>query len=650
MTYYQTEASNLDHRTSMMDRCVQITALLFLGGLIFLGVSAWLDVNSFNVLAGDDLRSFTYAKESFTAYNDFFIRFYRYRPLQAAVGRAAAILSGGDFSQLRMIALGIHSLNALLLLGLMIRSLKVPLLVAFAVTVVASFSRFTNYLIMAETGIIESFGVTLYLLFVWTLLGLLRRPRLPMAAASAMLFTLIIHTHERYLVLFAATLAVSFLIYQSSRSVSIFLSAAGLVTILVNMGIKAIILHTPILIGTTTQAIDLSLRPKIIFFFSGLLNLAGVNRGPSYLSVLDYLDSPLWLKAISLVSLALCLWLLVGAAVTARITAKSSTSDRAIHSFGPAASLLVILTLVMVLTASITFRQEYRWFYPGFLTFLLLIARTAQVWHNHSRSWIPSLVLYGFLLAAIPRELAIRAQRGNFYQYTTCQTASAFYEAYTQSPALSKVRLITIGGDPVPDPSWVFMDGLFSRYYHTPPLQFMDRLIPAGAISAPALLRYDSSRKIFYAAPRSPEGKLLPEYKSDLLAKAEIIGPTEHNLSTPNGMRLLPFSSGGFSGWALVAPVRVRIEIPGAAHILHVSFSHLWQKAGAMHLELSAIDDTNEHRILSTSIFPLQEASAPEWQDYQIPLPANCRTLNISLSPDGDQSATWIMFRQFILQ
>jgi len=637
-------------RRTLTDRCAQITALLFLAGLIFLGFSAWLDASSFNVLAGDDLRSFTYANESFTAYNDFFIQFYRYRPTQAAVGRAAAILSGGDFSQLRMIAIGIHSLNALLLLGLMVRSLKVPLLVAFAVTVVASFSRFTNYLIMAETGIAESFGVTLYLSFVWTLLALLRRPRLPMAAASAMLFTLIIHTHERYLVLFAATLAVSFLIYRLSRSVSIFLSATNLVVILVNILIKAILLHTPILVGTTTQAIDLSLRPKIIFFFSGLLNLTGVNRGPSYLSVLDYLDSPLWLKAISLVSMAFCLWLLVGAAVTARTTTKSSTSGRTLHSFWPVALLLVLLTLVMVLSSSITFRQEYRWFYPGFLTFLLLMAGAAQTWHNHSRSRVPNLVLCGFLLAAIPRELAIRSQRSNFYQFTTCQTASAFYEAYTRSPTLSKTKLITIGGDPVPDTSWVFMDGLFSRYYHIPPLQFRESFIPDGAVSTPALLRYDSSRKIFYEAPRSPDGKLLPEHNSDLLAKAGIIGPTEHNLSTPNGMRLLPFSSGGFSGWAMVAPVKVRIEIPRAAHILHVSFSHLWQKAGAMHLELSAIDDTNEHRILSTSIPPLQEASTPEWQDYQIPLPANCRTLNISISPDGDQSATWLMFRQFIMQ
>lgn|GEM_PF-6843014 len=51
---------------------IWFTSLTFLALLIFLGFSAWLDVGSFHALAGDDVRSFTYARESFTAYNDFF--------------------------------------------------------------------------------------------------------------------------------------------------------------------------------------------------------------------------------------------------------------------------------------------------------------------------------------------------------------------------------------------------------------------------------------------------------------------------------------------------------------------------------------------------------------------------------------------------
>lgn len=636
-----------------MNPYARITALILVAVLIFFAIPQWLDTGSFHVLAGDDVRGFTYAGEGFQSINAFFIRYFRYRPVQAFIESLCANLSGGEYDKLKLVAASVHTLNALLVFWLLVRSIKLPLFIAVGVTLLATFSRYTNYLIMAETGIMESLAVTFYILFMWALLSLLYRPRLLVAAIAAACFVLNIHLHERYLVLLVPGLVVAALIYKGNRRISLFLAAAIIAAASLNLLIKTVVLSTSVLIGTTTQAIDFSITPKIIFFVYGILNLLGINRGPSYLSVFDYLESPVWLKVVCLLSAGLCVWLLIGAIRTSRQFTKRLIADNHHSGFRSMVFVLCTLTAVMVLSASITFRQEYRWMYPGYVTFLVLLGVCAQYWTNARHNPTPHFLFFGLLLCAIPRELAIRSQRGNFYQYLTCQTASDLYETVIRSPSLASAKVITIGGDDVPSHDWVFMDGMFSDYYKIPPLQFVDSSAIDGTTSPPTLVRYNYAQRKFSPAPRGADGTVIPEYKSQILGKSLLLGTPENTLSTPNGRRLFPFSSGGYDGWAIVAPAELTVEAPAITRTLYVSFSHIWKKAAPVHLEILAVDQKTGSmiKLLSASIPPLQSDASPEWQDYRIPLPIGCTKLRISVNPKtGDPTATWLVFRQLILQ
>jgi hypothetical protein len=316
--------------------------------------------------------------------------------------------------------------------------------------------------------------------------------------------------------------------------------------------------------------------------------------------------------------------------------------------------VLCVLIASLVLSASITFRQEYRWLYPGYIGFLVLLSDSARCWEVRQHNAVPYSLLCCFLLCEIPRECVIRNHRENFYQYSTCQTANALYEVIMQSPKLRQAKLITIGGDEVTTRNWVFMDGMFSRYYHFPPLQFLTSTdLVSGRVPA-FMVRYDQTQNKFFEMPKGADVVIQQEYSTEELAKAKLVGSPEKNLSTPNGTRLVPFSLSGNQGIALVAPVELQlhVETPEHSRFLYLSFSHLWKNAGAIQLEVDSVNsDKKNTNLLSTTVSPLKEESVAEWMNYRIALPYDCKTIMLRLEPaTGNQSSTWAIFRQFLLK
>jgi len=407
---------------------------------------------------------------------------------------------------------------------------------------------------------------------------------------------------------------------------------------------------TPVPKGIQDSPIYFTVGTKVKFFFDGLVNLVGINRGPSYLSVRDFLESPAWLKAISLLSAGFAVWLLGGAVLAAIRTSPVRSARELLRSIRPEPVVLGTLIAAIVLSASVTFRQEYRWLYPGYLLFLVLAADSAKHWNAWRGSRVPFLVLSGFLLCSVPREVGIRTHRENFYQYLPCQTTNALHDLISQSSYLKAASVITIGGDEVPVGEWVFMEGMFSRYYGFPPLQFWNGTAGTENLSAPSLVRYDARRKKFFENPRTNDGRLLPDYTSRVLANARLLGTIETNLSTPNGTRRVPFTFGESEGWAMIAPVEFAVDRPEKAGFLYLSFSHMWKKAGVVQLQVFAVTNGEDPKLLAVTVPPLQRDAIAEWQDYRVALPATCRAIRVQLLPQGDQSATWLMLRQFVLE
>jgi hypothetical protein len=625
----------------------RIVTPIALAAAIFFGVLAWLDAGEFHVLVGDDLRGFFTASQGFKAYYDLLVSVFRFRPVAALFIWGGAKLSSGQFQQLLLIGAGLHTFNAFLFWGLLRKALRVTPGIALSLTLVATFNRFIAYFLTPELAIIEGAATAFYLLFLWALLRLLATPRQSLATLVGVLFLIVLHVHERYMVLAAGSLAVAIMIYRRNRGASFITAGTTFVALAFNFCFKKLFLFAPILMGTTTQAIEFKPRQIGDFVADGLLNLMGINRGPSYLSVLDYIESPGWLKLVSLACAAFALVILVCGVRGVHETHELSSSSTKV-SWMPAL-LLVGLVLALVLSGSITFRQEYRWLYPAYLTFLALLGFSVRLCSNLPSRLTATVSLAAFCLLAIPREFAIREHRDNYYARGAYRTGNDLYLVLEHSPSLLKRERVAIGGGAVPDLSWSFMGDVFSRNYKLPALYF----IPEPASGAPpaaseiSFIQYDQAlREFTFAASDDRRNNI------DNLATAKVVSPETGTLSTPNGKPSFAFSSPGFRGWGLVSPVTVEVEVPKASRTLNVSFSHVWAQGDGLNLLLTAyLSEGQTTELIATEVKPLQDNARPNWRTFRVSLPENCPRLRLSLrSGTGDGTADWLCFRDFTFE
>ena len=442
----------------------------------------WLDCSRFQVLAGDDIRCFPTALQGFTAYNSLVTAACKFRPLTALLIWGSAALSSAQYHTLLLLGIGIHALNAFLFFCLLRRVLKVSLGFSLALTVIATFNRFSAYLMTPELAIMEGAAITCYLLFLWALLRLIDTSQIGWAVLVGLCFLMILHIHERYMVLAVVCLLVSALLYRGHRSAALVACGCTLLSLAINFAAKKVFLQVPILMGTETRAIEFHPKTVLGFVADGLLNLLGMNRGPSHLSLLDYAAAPPWLKLTSVASVVLGL-IVLGCAML--YTCKCIKSGRLAAKPGWMLAVLLCLVLALVLSASITVRQEYRWLYPAYLTLLILLGLGTHV-YRQSFPWpIAQVALVGFMVLAIPTELFLREHRDSYYARGAYRVANNLYALIHRSPELMALPEIVIGGDVIPERQWYFMGDAFAEYYRLPRLVFAssappDLLHPVG--------------------------------------------------------------------------------------------------------------------------------------------------------------------------
>jgi hypothetical protein len=538
-----------------------------------------------------------------------------------------------------MLGVGLHTINILLFLSLLRKVLKVSLGIALALTAIAAFNRFTAYLVTSELAIMEGAAITCYLLFLWALLRLIATAQVKWALGVGLSFLIILHVHERYMVLAGACLIASLLTYRVNRPASLLTSGCALAALAFNIAAKKLFIHAPILMGTTTKAIEFN--PKVIlgFFADGLSNLVGVNRGPSYLSILDYAEAPPWLKVFSLGSALLSLLILSCAAYYAYCSLKAESREAK-----PGWILLVLICLVfaLVLSASITFRQEYRWLYPAHLTFLLLLGLGARLGENLG-SPIAPIAVVGLLVLAIPAELNIRAHRDNYYARGAYRIANDLYHFVRSSPDLMGRGEIVVGGDEVPNAGWIFMGDVFAHYYQLPALVFTGPNPDKSSLPVKsASIVYRQAGGIFALSSVNDKNQV------EFLRTAQISHPPTYVLSTPNGKPSFAFSQHEVPGWALTSPVELVIQVPDHAQTMEITFSHCWASGDGLDLTITGFStDQVASELFAMRIPALKNADQSEWQSYRLTLPDKCINLRLSVeSKSGDQNSDWLIFRE----
>lgn len=623
------------------------TALLIIAFalVLWLAIEAWFDPLQFHVFAGDDVDTFNRNQTlSAPPIRSVALMYHKFRPVAAAIIFGIAKWTNCDFREVATISLAIHAANAMLFFTLLYRAIKLPLGLSVGVTVIAVFNRFATYLHMQDQAIMEGVGIAVLLLLLIASISFLERPNIRGCVWLTLWFALLVYIHERYLVLAVPLALLSAGTFKINRRASIALVVGAFVSGLSYMGIKKFLLGAPILVGSQTIPIDFGPAQICFFVWHGALNLVGINSGPAHLSLEDFPDSPGWIQVVSVAAAVLSCSLVAGTIVA---IARSTTGKEKRTAFLQLC-FFVLTTALLLLSASITVRQEYRWLYPAFLVFLCLlgnglhIARPKQAWFR------PALTC--LVLLSLCREVYLARRMPRFYSFESYQIANNLVATLHSVAGSAQRDAVLIRGN-IPSKDWIFMGGIFSRFYHLPSLEFAELSSTIEQTDESRLvLDYDGSDRTFKVSqdrPAATDQSHRMEY-SLLERSPEALTPNDR-WSTPTKTPVFVTSRNGVNCVAVVAPVDLKFAAPQGAHVLYVCLSHMYAMGDGADLEIAAIGPAGTKLLLSRLVPPLANDDSMVWRKYEFALPEDTQQVELHVFSKTDPTADWIAIRDFSL-
>lgn len=234
---------------------------------------------------------------------------------------------------------------------------RVGLGFAFGLTAVVAGSRFSYYNLLQRHGLMEIVALALAGVVVAACCLYASRGRRRFAVTALAGYFLCIYTHERYLALAPLLVAAFYLRRRPGWSVGWLLIASPILLVASNVLLKEFVLKISFLTGTGGQHINVHRTEILSFILSGIFSILGFDVGPAYLSAIDFRA----LGPVGFVPVALVVIGLLGLVVAAWREGSLSL---------PLSALAVITLGVLLFSASVTFRQEYRWLYAAELALL----------------------------------------------------------------------------------------------------------------------------------------------------------------------------------------------------------------------------------------------------------------------------------------
>ena len=350
-----------------------------------LGVAAlnvvWFTSFPGRTLMGDDLELLVESRSG--GYASGFLRSLtqtgaeKYRPVLTMVLSVMTDAFGGNFTAYRVANLGVHVVNVALVGFLAWRLSRRSRLVTLAAMALVTVSRFNVYFVLQVYGVMEGLALAFMLCMLlaveraWAL-----GTRRPLLYAYAFFF-LAVFTHERFVAL-GAFLVLTTLVVDvpfRSRLQRVAWAAVPVAVGVSNYAAKALFLETHYFTGVGGQRVEFNPGRSAAFVGRAVLNMVGFNTGPDYLSGRNIHA----LGALG-VFLGLALAVPVAALLVHHLVAERSSLLRARWAAWRPYVLAAALFGPLLLTASITFRQEYRWLYAPYVAFVLglswLLGRT----------------------------------------------------------------------------------------------------------------------------------------------------------------------------------------------------------------------------------------------------------------------------------
>ena len=436
-------------------------------------------------LMGDDLDLLVQSRTPGGYASDFWASFLqtgseKYRPVVTPLLAVAADVFDGDYGNWIAFNTLLLAVNGVLVGVLAWRLSRRSLAVAALAVVAVLASRFASYFVLQGYGIMESvalmcvLGTVLLAHFAW------ERGSAGLLASASGGYLLATFAHERYIVVAAFLMTVAVLLPSRISIVRrAALIALPVAVALFNYGVKTYALGIEFFTGGGGQAATTDTFSIARFMLAGLLNTVGYNAGPSYLSGQNALE-------LGMTGVLVSAFLLVP--LTVLVLDHLVTGVQRWSHLRPVV-LGLSLYVPLLLSASITFRQEYRWLYGPFVVLVLGVAWLAgRLPARAPLALLPLVVLGGSLTVDAFYRPALPTTYYFAGQATADSVQEVVIERHRAELASSAIVLVTHGDRTFQD--WYLRGGAFFDVYaegaHGPVI-FVDELSALAADAAPGL-------------------------------------------------------------------------------------------------------------------------------------------------------------------
>lgn len=463
---------------------------------------------------------------------------HKFRPVFAAFFHLTSSIFRTDIHSYFRLNMFLHLINACFVSYICYRLSRKQLLVALVSAVLFTVSRFSYYNLLQVYGSMEALALLLLLLLIGTTLRAYDSEEASPLGWPLVLFFLLILTHERYVVVCGFLTAAILLAPVSFRARwhRFALAATPFLIVLFNYLHKTLILHVRFFEGTGGEAISFNVVTFLTFMLTGFMNMLGFNVGPNYLSGLSIFRAGITgfalggILAVLLVSLVLAyIYYQFGATRGIELSDVRDTF------------LFLVLFLLLLASASITFRQEYRWLYAPYVVVIMGVSYMSG--RIPLMRWLRCLMILCILISGVSIDTFYRGYLRNVYFMGWLKIGATVKADIVDKyrPSLSEKDLFFIC-DSSDRESWAFMDSVFFEFYTGDPgihmhyIEGLEDLRGYGVdIEELLVFSYDESKE---------EIVNLNEEAKDVLAK--IIGADDVDTSAecgPEQMHMCRFTA-----------------------------------------------------------------------------------------------------------
>ena len=324
-------------------------------------------------------------------------------------------------------------------------------------------SRFAYYDITEFWGIMEGLAILCGLVLLYFLLCYVENGNKKSWIGANIAYLIIIFIHERYVLLLGVFIVAVICKYEKNIKKWAYIMLPLLIFIAF-WGLRFWLLGGQVLVGTGNQNINetFNIKQAILFAFSQVGYILGLNCGPAYLNGIDIRTVPWEINFI----------VLLGILIIGVIAVKTLRQWK--DSYFNIKQILIILSFIgcCIVSSSATIRVEMRWIYISYAAFILLIVVSLAYLIDKTENKKKWLVVGGIYLCIVfCFETFYRSYYNNIYYWNTKEDSKSLYsttvEKYGEGFCNSKTVLVD-SSQVWNEESW---KKFFSPYFNSENLQ-----------------------------------------------------------------------------------------------------------------------------------------------------------------------------------